>query len=293
VDGPRSTGEVVSIGGRANYRPDYKRLASGQVAVARAKLGLSHAEFADYLGDLLGWAVTPGAVERWEQGSIPPGDVLLASAVAAQDMPGDVLAFPLNATAERTAALLSAVGPAVDLIGDPTETVLPYADRGLISRQQWNGVIQGTTSHLWLYGMAEFGYATDDDVPAIISEAAAAGCQMRVLLLDPGYPGMADIDADEGSPLGTLATRIRASLARFTQMREAVGPQMQLRTYDIHPTVSVVRGDNRMLVTPYLRFCIGSNSPTFELTEASARKMFGRYARHFDHMWKLAKDWTG
>jgi hypothetical protein len=291
VDG-LGNGGVVSIRGRASYRPDYKRLASGQVAAARAKLGLNHAEFAAYLGDLLGWTVTPAAVERWEQGSIPPGDVLLASAVAAQDMPGDVLTFPLNATAERTAALLSAIGPAIDHVGDPTEAVLPYADRGLISRQQWNDIIQGTSRHLWLYGMAEFGYATDDDVPAIISEAAAAGCQIRVLLLDPGYPGAADIDAGEGSPPGTLATRIRAALARFTQMQEEAGPNMKLRIYGMHPTVSVVRGDDRMLVTPYLRFSAGSNSPTFELTEASARKMFGRYARHFDHMWRLAKDWT-
>jgi DNA-binding transcriptional regulator YiaG len=292
VDGQGSAGQVVSIRARANYRPDYKKLASGQVSAARAKLGLSHAEFAAYLGELLGWAVTPAAVERWEQGSIPPGDVLLAAAVAAQDMPGDVLTFPLNATAERTAALLSGIGPAVEVVGDPTETVLPYADRGLINRQQWNGIIQGSARHLWLYGMAEFGYATDDDVPAIISDAAAAGCQVRVLLLDPGYPDAADIDADEGSPAGTLASRIRAALARFTQMRETVGPHMQLRTYDMHPTVSVVRGDDRMLVTPYLRFSTGSNSPTFELTEASARKMFDRYARHFDHMWNLARDWT-
>ncbi len=292
MDGPGSRGDVVSIRGRASYRPDYKRLASDQVAAARAKLALSHAEFAGYLGDLLGWKVTPAAVERWEEGSIPPGDVLLASAVAAQDMPGDVLAFPLHATAERTAALLSAISPAVDLLGDPTEKVLPYADRGLISRQQWNGIIEGTTRHLWLYGMAEFGYATDDDVPAILTGAASAGCEVRVLLLDPEYREMADIDAGEGSPAGTLATRIRASLARFTQMREAAGLQMQLRTYNTHPTVSVVRGDDRMLVTPYLRYSIGSNSPTFELTEASASKMFGRYARHFDHMWQLAKDPT-
>jgi transcriptional regulator with XRE-family HTH domain len=130
------SGGVERISGRASYRPDYKRLASGQVAAARAKLGLGHAEFAAYLGDLLGWTVTPAAVERWEQGSIPPGDVLLASAVAAQDMPGDVLTSPLNATAGRTAALLSAIGPAIDHVGDPTEAVLPYADRGLISRQQ-------------------------------------------------------------------------------------------------------------------------------------------------------------
>ena len=68
--------------------------------------------------------------------------------------------------------------------------------------------------------------------------------------------------------------------------------RLGLRVYDTHPTVSVVRGDGEMLVTPYLRYFIGSNSPTIGLSEASAPKMFGRYARHFDHMWDLAKEWT-
>lgn len=77
--------EVVSIA-RAAYRPDYKRLASGHVANARGKLGMSHAEYADHLAALLGWRVTPEAVEHWERGSTPPGDVLLASVAAAQDV---------------------------------------------------------------------------------------------------------------------------------------------------------------------------------------------------------------
>jgi len=53
----------------------------------------------------------------------------------------------------------------------------------------------------------------------------------------------------------------------------------------------VVRGDAAMLVTPYLRFFIGSNSPTFEFRADQAPKMFTRYARHFENTWKLAKDW--
>jgi len=292
VGRPGNSGEVVSIRARTALRPDYKRLASGQVSAARARLGLSPAEFASYLADLLGWVVTPAAVEHWEQGSIPPGDVLLASAVAAQTTARDVLAFPLSASTEGASALLGGIEGAGEYTGDPTGAVLPYADRGLISRQQWNDIIRGTAGHLWLYGMAEFGYAADDDVPGIITEAAAAGCQVRVLLLDPDHPGTGDIDADEGSPAGTLTARIRAALARFTRMREEAGPNMQLRTYDMYPSVSVIRGDDRMLVTPYLRFSVGSNSPTFEFTEASARKMFSRYARHFDHIWRLAKDWT-
>ena len=111
-----------------------------------------------------------------------------------------------------------------------------------------------------------------------------------MLLLDPDHEGTADIDADEGSPPGTLTARIRASLSRFLSMRDQAGLNMRVRTYNTYPSVSVIRGDDRMLVTPYLRFSVGSNSPTFEFTEASARKMFARYARHFDQIWRLAKD---
>jgi DNA-binding transcriptional regulator YiaG len=291
-DSPNGSGRVVSITGRAKYRPEYKRLACALVAAAREKLGMSHAEFAIYLDKLLGWKVMPEAAARWEDESVPPGDVLLACAVITQDTPGQVLAFPLTATPERAAALLSEAGPAPGQPGSQTEAVLPYADRGLISRQQWNDIIRGSVSCLWLYGMAEFGYATDDEVPGILADAAASGCQVRVLLLDPGYAGTAAIDDEEGSPPGTLAARITASLARFIQMRNAAGPNMQVRTYNLHPTVSVVRGDDRMFATPYLRFSMGSNSPTFELTGGSASRMFDRYARHFDQTWNLSKDWT-
>ena len=38
---PSSAGKVVSIGARGNYRPNYKRIASAQVATARKTLGMS------------------------------------------------------------------------------------------------------------------------------------------------------------------------------------------------------------------------------------------------------------
>jgi transcriptional regulator with XRE-family HTH domain len=171
------------------------------------------------------------------------------------------------------------------------ESVRPYADRGLITRRQWNSIIRDAAAELWLYGMAEFGYASDDSVPAILARATARGCRVRILLLNPASAITAAIDRDEGHPAGTLATRITAALARFGQMRRACGTRMQIRVYDEYPTVSVVRGDHAMLVTPYLRFFIGSNSPTFEFRADHAPKMFIRYARHFENTWKLAKDW--
>ena len=169
--------------------------------------------------------------------------------------------------------------------------VAAYSGRGLVARQQWNSIIGNASECIWLYGMAEFGYATDDDVPGILADAAAKGCEIRIALLDPGYPGATGIDADEGSPPGTLSTRIKAALARFQKMQQACGTGIAVRVYDSHPTVSVIRGDGRMIVTPYLRFFIGSNSPTFELDAGHNHKIFDRYARHFEETWKLSKEW--
>jgi hypothetical protein len=129
-------------------------------------------------------------------------------------------------------------------------------------------------------------------VPRILTRAASRGCRIRILLLNPASTVTMAIDRDEGHPAGTLATRIAAALPRFGQMRRACGPRMQIRIYDEYPTVSVVRADGAMLVTPYLRFFIGSNSPTFEFRADQAPKMFTRYTRHFESTWKLAEDWT-
>jgi DNA-binding transcriptional regulator YiaG len=257
--------QVVSITTRTAGRVGYKRLASAQVANARARLGMTAAEYARYLTAELGWPITAEMVEYWEDGDSPPGEVLLASAAAV----GGTLEFP------------SAEGPG-------GAEVRPYAGRGLITREQWNGIIGGRTDHVWLYGMAEFGYATDDEVPEILTAAAEAGCDVRVLLLDPGCPAAASVDADEGSPPGTLPARIRAALARFIAMRRDC-PGIEVRIYDTHPTVSIVRGDGEMLVTPYLRYFLGSNSPTFALTADSAPGMFGRYERHFESMWRNSR----
>lgn len=105
MSAPGGSAEVVSIA-RA-HGPGYRRLASGYVASARGKLGLSPAEFAGHLAALLGWRVAPEAVERWEQGSTPPGDVVLACAAVAEDAPDSTLSlldpvppgFPLAAIA--------------------------------------------------------------------------------------------------------------------------------------------------------------------------------------------------
>jgi hypothetical protein len=80
-------GEVISLAARPGYRPDLSAIACSQVAAARADAGLSLAEFAARLGPLLGWEPTAEAVKRWEEGTTPPGDVLLACSSAGHEIP--------------------------------------------------------------------------------------------------------------------------------------------------------------------------------------------------------------
>lgn len=95
----------------ASYRPDYSKLSSSQVVAARQKLGLTHAEFADYLSDALGWPVYESAVKRWETRKAPPGDVLLACGVATQGTSGAELAVPLLTAVPPSFPADALVGP--------------------------------------------------------------------------------------------------------------------------------------------------------------------------------------
>ena len=119
---PARGGDVVSMRAHASYRPDYSKLSSSQIVAARQKLGLTSAEFADYLSDALGWPVYESAVKRWETRKAPPGDALLACIAITQDTPDAGYAAPL----------LAAVPPAfpADALAGPWVTAYEFTHTG-------------------------------------------------------------------------------------------------------------------------------------------------------------------
>lgn len=86
--------EVVSIGAGGNHRPDYSRLACGQVGAARRQLGMDRDDFARWIFEHTGWDVIPETVTAWEDDVVPPGDVVIACTAAAQGLP--ILAGPMT-----------------------------------------------------------------------------------------------------------------------------------------------------------------------------------------------------
>ena len=99
--------EVVSLAGRR--RADLGAIASGHVAGARAEAGLDLAAFAARLGVLLTWQPTAEVVMRWEQDTIPPGDVVLACAAITHGEAG--VALPLLAAVPSAFPAGALAGP--------------------------------------------------------------------------------------------------------------------------------------------------------------------------------------
>jgi hypothetical protein len=72
--------KLVELGSHTRYRPDVMALACGKVTAARARLGISRAEFGRALAHFLSWTPSPEAIEQWERcAAPPPGDVLAAA----------------------------------------------------------------------------------------------------------------------------------------------------------------------------------------------------------------------
>jgi hypothetical protein len=97
---------VIGIGSRSGYTPDFHGIAADRLKAARESLGEDRVTFAATLTGLLGWPVTETALARWEKGVIPPADVLLAAEAAAKGVliapPGTLLglvpqSFPATA----------------------------------------------------------------------------------------------------------------------------------------------------------------------------------------------------
>lgn len=134
-----ATGGVISMRAHANYRPDYSKLSSALVVAARTKLGMTHAQFADYLSDKLGWPVQESAVKRWETRKAPPGDAYGACRDITDGSPE--LALPLLAAIPNAFAVERLAGPWVTAYEFPSMgTIRHHADIATITTEGANRI---------------------------------------------------------------------------------------------------------------------------------------------------------
>ncbi len=171
-----------------------------------------------------------------------------------------------------------------------------YRDRRSIERHEWTDFIARAKNVIWLYGMAEAGYAEDSGVPPILRNLARRKGEIRILLLDPDSQAAKEIDVDERGDGRGLPGRIARARDQFKAMRESgnnhekrssvnYGEYIRIHTYARHPQTSIVRSDDEMYITLYLRYQPGNSCVTLRIRRVPGG-IFELYEEHFNRMWE-------
>jgi hypothetical protein len=112
---------------------------------------------------------------------------------------------------------------------------------------------------------------------------AAAGCPIRIALVDPASPHLLERDAEERLD-GGLVARVRTSLHYFQEgLADCEGVELGLFASPLYN--SLFRFDDEMFVTPHLYGTIGYRAPLLHLRRLGAGGVFDTFAGGFEGLW--------
>jgi hypothetical protein len=164
-----------------------------------------------------------------------------------------------------------------------------WKERRHIHGDMWNKFTKDGRHEVWLYGVAEYGFASDEVFHQIMADGAARGCTYKILLLDPASP-FAEY-WDDTDKTGIVVSKICAAIQKYQKLIEqnkGKSGRIELRVYDEAPSLSIVRADEEMLVTLYVFPLRGDDCLTLQVRNKPGG-LFARYLRQFDRVWNAAR----
>lgn len=256
MESSSKTGTVVSMHGRASYRPDLGALARNQLAAARAARGLQLAEFADLLSTMLDWTVSPEALESWETSATPPGDVLVAAELMVrQSAPGLTEGEPRD-------ALTQIVG---DQFADLTGV---YASRSEFQAKVSASELFDEAKEIRISGLS-LNLLCQSYSDARLRQIIEDGTTLKALFLKPYGQFIAEREREEGYPEGRLSALTALNLTILQdRVAERLSPdaaqRIEFGVYDEPIRFNITLIDAQLCVAqPYLPQTRGVDSPTF------------------------------
>src|SRR6266511_1890162 len=217
--------------------------------------------------------VDPKTVQRWLKGRVPHArhrwtiaevvkeDVrFLWSGVDGQRIPGS------PATAEVIAA---------------------YPHRAEVPPERWWSLLVDAKRQVDLLAYAMlFLPETHPRLFDLLRGKAAAGCHIRIAMVDPASPQVAERDAEEGVK-GGLVARVRTSLRYFGELGDCEGIELRLHATPLYN--SLFRFDDEMFITPHLYARTCFRAPLLYLRRLGAGGIFESFASHFEDVWAVSK----
>jgi hypothetical protein len=265
-------GDVIELGSHSRFRPQLDELARGEVAVARERLGLNPNQFADALGELLGWMPTAEAVEAWEQRSTPPGDVVIAS----QLLIGSTASADPGARRNLDGIFVGRFADVVRVFPNRSAFTAAYPAHALFAGAQ-RVAVAGLSLNLVCQDYADQG----------LRQLIESGARMKCLFLKPYGGAVAAREREEGYPAGRLSAltdlNIQILLRLRAQLDGEIQQRLELATYDETIRFNVVLIDDSIcVVQPYLPALRGVDSPTLVLRRVTAGGLLPVFSRLFD-----------
>lgn len=158
-----------------------------------------------------------------------------------------------------------------------------------------------TAREVDMMGIAlQHGWANDRSFLDILQQRAGAGkCHFRIAVLHPEGQVLRQREKEEAEGHGTGVGRISrdalTSLEIFDKARAllpaADRAHLELRAVrESNLYCSILRVDDRMVVTLYLASRRGSKSPTLEIREP-ASPFYEMYKEEFERIWRVAEEW--
>ncbi len=175
-----------------------------------------------------------------------------------------------------------------ELARQPAAPVLverPFADLNAIHFQStavpdWRELAASADTQIDLLDMTLAGTLTGPRDASVLADAAGRGTPIRVLISDPDSLYLTRTPAIDQST--SMLTDLIASTHLLAPLRDA--GQVTLRTFVTPPAFSILRVDDRQLITLHLAGPAESGV-VFDAQREIDSGLFDRFADHYDALW--------
>lgn len=162
-----------------------------------------------------------------------------------------------------------------------------WSRRVEIPHDIWKRTIQDANREVSLMATALGGFSKDAAMLQVAREKLEAGCRFRIVLQSPNCDAAYIMAMQKHDPIDD---KIYASLERFNAFRnslsETARKNFQMRYYSSWMGSSIFRGDDVMLVTPFIPWVIVDTSTTYMIRRVADSSLFDSYLQGFEGIWK-------
>ncbi|AXX27914.1 hypothetical protein APASM_0549 [Actinosynnema pretiosum subsp. pretiosum] len=168
-----------------------------------------------------------------------------------------------------------------------SEVVQVYAHRHSVPQEVWTHLLDQTGMSISILVYAGMFLTDNPNLIKTMRRKAEEGVKIRIALGDPASREVARRSEEEGIGKGTLAAKVRNSLAFFKPLAESGHAEVRCHKTTLYN--SIFRFDDEMLINTHVHGFMAAHAPMLHLRRLSGGDLFETYAESFQGVWDDAK----